>query len=98
MPRNRIIVFLGALIATFPILGFPHKWEAFFQIFAGLGIVGLSVWTTIDRKLTMKAKAQKRNLMKRQTIDMVREKTVPETPVDEEWLEVTETEADTNRS
>lgn len=65
MPKSRIIVTLGALIALLPILGFPHSWEAFFQIVAGLAIVLLSVWANIDRKLTLKAKAQKRQAHKR---------------------------------
>lgn len=60
MPRSRIIILIAVLIALLPMLGFPRAWESFFQIVGGLSIVGLSVWTTIDRKLSMKAKAQMR--------------------------------------
>ena len=67
MPKSRIIVALGALIALMPILGFPHSWESFFQIVAGLAIVLLSVWSTIDKKLSLKAKAQQRQARKLST-------------------------------
>ena len=60
MPKSRIILILGAVIALLPVLGFPRSWEMFFQIAAGLSIVLLSVWSTIDKKLTLKAKAQQR--------------------------------------
>ncbi len=60
MPKNRIILILGAIIALLPVLGFPRSWEVFFQVLAGLSIVLLSVWSTIDKKLTLKAKAQQR--------------------------------------
>jgi hypothetical protein len=96
MPRNKIILALAVLIALLPILGFPHKWEAFFQIFAGLSIVGLSVWTTIDRRLTIKAKAHKRQAQKRKIFDMEHKKEGPVTPVEQEWLEVTEGDIDTS--
>ena len=64
MPKNRIIVVLGVCVALLPVPGFPRSWEAFFQIFAGLSIVLLSVWATIDKKLTLKAKAQLRQARK----------------------------------
>lgn len=60
MPKNRIIIILGACVALLPLLGFPRSWEAFFQVLAGLSIVLTSVWATIDRKLSLKAKAQMR--------------------------------------
>ena len=62
MPKNRIIVALGALIAIFPVLGFPRLWESFFQVAIGLSIVLLSVWASIDKRLALKAKAQKRQI------------------------------------
>ncbi len=64
MPKSRLILLIGSIIALLPLLGFPHAWESFFQVLAGLGIVGLSVWTNIDRKLTLKAKAQMRQARK----------------------------------
>ncbi len=60
MSRSRIIITIAILIALLPALGFPGAWESFFQFVGGLSIVGLSVWSTIDRKLSIKAKAQMR--------------------------------------
>ena len=60
MPKSRIIITFGVLIALLPLLGFPHSWESFFQIVAGLSIVLLSVWTNIDKRLKLQAKAQQR--------------------------------------
>lgn len=60
MPKSRIILVIGFLIALLPILGFPHAWESFFQIVGGLGIVLLSVLIAIDKRLVQKAKAEKR--------------------------------------
>lgn len=51
-------------MALLPLLGFPSAWEAFFQVLAGLSIIGLSVWSQIDRKLSQKAKAQMRQMRK----------------------------------
>lgn len=73
MPKNKIIIVLGALIAILPILGFPPGWEAFFQVASGLAIVSLSVLISIDKKLMQRAKARKRQ--ERQV--------VPETPAEE---------------
>ena len=64
MPKNRIILVLGVVIALLPVLGFPRAWESFFQILTGLSIVLLSVWSTIDKKLMLKAKAQMRQVRK----------------------------------
>lgn len=62
MPKNKIIISLGAFVALLPVLGFPPSWESFFEVLAGLGIIATSVWATIDRKLMQKAKAQKRQM------------------------------------
>ena len=61
MSKKQTIVVLGVLVALLPVLGFPRAWEAFFQVVAGLSIVGLSIWSNIDRKLKIKAKAQMRS-------------------------------------
>ena len=60
MSKSRVIIILGVLVALLPLVGFPRAWEAFFQILAGLSIVLVSVWSTIDKKLSLKAKAQAR--------------------------------------
>jgi len=65
MPKSRVIVTLGALIALLPILGFPRSWEFFFQIAAGLSIIILSLWANFDRKLMLRAKAEKRHAHKK---------------------------------
>ena len=62
MPKNKIIISLGAFVALLPVLGFPPSWESFFEVIAGLGIITTSVWATIDRKLMQKAKAQRRQM------------------------------------
>jgi hypothetical protein len=64
MPKNRMILVIGVLVALLPVLGFPGSWEAFFQVLAGLSIVALSIWSTIDKKLMLKAKAQMRQARK----------------------------------
>lgn len=66
MPKNRIIIVLGVIIALLPIIGFPRGWESVFQVVAGLGIVLISIWSSIDKRLALKAKAQKRQMHKRQ--------------------------------
>ena len=64
MPKNRVILSIGVVIALLPVLGFPHSWESFFQILAGLSIVLLSVWAQIDKKLKLQNKAHQRQLRK----------------------------------
>lgn len=70
MPKSRIILFIGFLIALLPALGFPHAWESFFQVVAGLGIVALSVMIAIDKRLTQKAKAERRQRMRRERLEV----------------------------
>lgn len=55
---------LGACVALLPILGFPKVWESIFQVAAGFAIIGVSVWSTIDRKLKLQHKAQQRAVRK----------------------------------
>lgn len=68
MPKNRIIIILGACVALLPILGFPKLWESLFQIVAGFSIIGVSVWANIDRKLKLQHKAQQRAVRKTPSI------------------------------
>jgi hypothetical protein len=74
MPKNRIILILGVIIALLPILGFPRSWESFFQVLVGLTIVLLSVWSTVDKRLTLKAKAHKRQIHRRREIEIENQK------------------------
>lgn len=64
MPKNRIIIVLGFLIALLPFFGFPHIWESFFQVASGFSIVLLLIWSSVDKRLSLKAKAQKRQAHK----------------------------------
>ncbi|MFZ2484763.1 MAG: hypothetical protein WAX80_01985 [Minisyncoccia bacterium] len=70
MPKNRIIIVLGVLVALLPLVGFPRLWESFFQVATGVAIVLVSVWSTIDKRLTLKAKAQKRQLHKQREVEI----------------------------
>ena len=45
-------------------------WEAFFQVAVGLAIVIISVWANIDKRLSLKAKAQRRQLHRRRATDL----------------------------
>ncbi|MEX2013463.1 MAG: hypothetical protein WD897_00920 [Parcubacteria group bacterium] len=68
MPKNKVILTLGIIIALQPFMGFPHAWEAVFQVMAGLLIVLLSVWVSIDKRLSLRVKAQRRQLHKRREV------------------------------
>lgn len=70
MSKNKIIIMLGSLIAILPILGFSRFWESSFQIVAGLSIVVLLIWAGIDKRLSLKAKAQKRQIHKRRLAEI----------------------------
>lgn len=70
MPKNKIIIIFGLLVALLPLFGFPRLWESFFQIVAGLSIILLSIWATIDKRLSLKAKAQKRQIHKRREAEI----------------------------
>jgi hypothetical protein len=69
MPKSKIILVLGCLIALLPVLGFPHVWEEFFEIVGGLGIVLLSVMISVDKRLTQKMRAERRQIHKRNLVD-----------------------------
>lgn len=69
MPKSKIILTLGVLTALLPILGFPYAWESFFQIVFGFSIVLLSVLISVDRRLSLKARVQKRQARKRAVVD-----------------------------
>ncbi|MDO8589648.1 MAG: hypothetical protein Q7R69_00010 [bacterium] len=70
MPKNKIIIALGLLIALLPLLGFPRLWESFFQVATGLSIVLILVWASIDKRLSLKAKAQRRQIHKRRQAEI----------------------------
>ncbi len=55
---------IGGVVALLPFLGFPRMGEAVFQVIAGLAIIGVSTWASIDKKLSQKAKAQMRQMRK----------------------------------
>lgn len=86
MPKNKIIVTLGVIIAILPLLGFPRLWESFFQVAIGLSIVLLSVWVSIDKRLTLKAKAQRRQIHKRRVAEIQSQAEVSVEPEPEQHL------------
>ncbi|MES2213802.1 MAG: hypothetical protein V4465_00190 [Patescibacteria group bacterium] len=69
MPKSKIILTLGFLTALLPVMGFPHSWESFFQVLFGLSIVLLSVLISVDRRLSLKARVQKRQARKRAVVE-----------------------------
>jgi hypothetical protein len=69
MPKSKIILVLGCLIALLPVLGFPHAWEEFFEIVGGLGIVLLSIMISVDKRLTQKIRAERRQVHRRAQVD-----------------------------
>ncbi|MDB5194428.1 MAG: hypothetical protein JWN50_442 [Parcubacteria group bacterium] len=77
MPKSRIILALGFFIALLPVLGFPHSWESFFEVASGLLIVFLSVLISVDRRLTLKSKAEKRHLRKRALVNVQMAEAMP---------------------
>ena len=82
MPKSKIIVSLGAVVAIIPHLGFPRAWESFFLTLIGLSIVGTFIWNNIDRKMTLKAKAvQRRMAHKRQQEEVSTREVVENTDV-----------------
>ncbi|MDP2641671.1 MAG: hypothetical protein Q8P21_00015 [bacterium] len=84
MPKNRIIILLGVLVALLPVFGFPRTWESFFQVVAGFSIVIISVWATVDKRLSLKAKAQKRQLHKRRMVEMEAQAAIEKPVLEEE--------------
>jgi hypothetical protein len=65
MPKSKIILALGIFIALLPVLGFPQSWESFFEVAAGLSIVLFSLLISVDRRLSLKARVQKRQARKK---------------------------------
>ncbi|MBX4195802.1 hypothetical protein KW796_02520 [Candidatus Parcubacteria bacterium] len=84
MPKSRIILVIGVLIALLPFLGFPHAWESFFEIVGGLGIVLLSVLIAIDKRLSLKAKAERRVRRRRSKNETVTDINAEAPPSNEE--------------
>jgi hypothetical protein len=69
MPKSKIILAIGFFIALLPFLGFPQSWNSFFEFAGGFSIVLLSVLIAVDRRLTLKAKMQKRQARKKAFAD-----------------------------
>lgn len=92
MPKNRIILVIGFCIALIPVLGFPHAWESFFQVVGGLGIVLLSVLIAVDKRLTQKAKAERRMKRRREKVVSPEIQTYPDLSNIESTIQVPNTE------
>ena len=70
MPKSKIILVIGFVIALIPFLGFPYGWESTLEVLGGLSIVLLSVLMSIDRRLSLKAKMHKRQARKRALVEV----------------------------
>ena len=79
MSKNKIIITLGALVVLLPVLGFPTSWESFLEVLIGLSIIATSTWATIDKKLTQKAKADRRRQERRRAHERQIRETMVET-------------------
>ena len=86
MPKNRIIIVLGVIVALQPLLGFPHFWELIFQVVAGLSIVLISIWATIDKRLSLKAKAQRRQIHKHRVAEIEAQREAEKQIIPEEQI------------
>ena len=53
MTLDALIIFLGAMVATLPFLGFPHKWlqVIFFIIGALIVVLGIIVRRRLHQKM-----------------------------------------------
>lgn len=61
MPKSKIIVILGGFIALLHIIdGLPNTWESVLSIAAGLSIILLSFLSSWDKRMSLRAKAHKR--------------------------------------
>lgn len=70
MPKNRIILLIGLFLGLQPLFfGFPKGWEDFFQVVGGFGIVLLSVLIAVDKRLSQKAKAERRMARRREKVE-----------------------------
>src|SRR3989344_8676963 len=65
MPKSKLILTIGFFIAILPFLGFPQGWNSLLQFAGGFSIVFLSVLISIDKRLSLKAKMEKRAMRKR---------------------------------
>jgi len=71
MPKNKIILAVGFFIALLPFLGFPSSWDSFFEFAGGFSIVLLSVMISIDKRLSLKDKMNKRQARKRALLESI---------------------------
>ncbi len=71
MPKNKIILAVGFFIALLPFLGFPSSWDSFFEFAGGFSIVLLSVMISVDRRLSLRDKMNKRQARKRALLDSI---------------------------
>lgn len=60
MTKNRIVLYIGLFLFLIPFLGFPSKWEAFFQIVFGLILMSISFSATIKRRAAVRRPRRKK--------------------------------------
>jgi len=62
MTKNRTVLFIGLFLFLIPFLGFPSKWEAFFQIVFGIVLMAVSFSSTIKRRAAVRKPRRKREI------------------------------------
>lgn len=62
MSKNRIVLGIGIFLFCMPFLGFPSRWEFFFQIIFGIVLVAVSFSSTIKRRAAIRKPRRKREL------------------------------------
>lgn len=76
--KRKIILWLGAIIAVMPILGFPSAWKDIFYFVAGV----LIAWNSYQLNKHRQVKQRKKSNKKREEITLAEEKLNNEDQVD----------------
>ncbi len=50
MSKNKIILFIGLVVAAMPFLGFPSTWKMLFYVLAGGGLILMSIIGHVKRR------------------------------------------------
>lgn len=62
MSKNRIVLSIGTFLLLMPFLGFPSRWEFFFQIIFGIILILVSFSSAIKRRAAARKPRRKREL------------------------------------
>jgi len=61
MSKNRIVLSIGIFLFLMPFLGFPSRWEFFFQIIFGISLVAVSFSSAIKRRAASRRPRRRRD-------------------------------------